>query len=159
MSQLDKRLKFTTFCIVVLYSVQSFLSTRISFNFRHLSSCDTRLMCNLRDYLFSENLWHYRLVCNLRDYLFSENLSIDAVSMSSCIATSRLVHNGRYVQKLLQLVNSFWWFGRMLLVSDMLRDLDQFYTILVTIRHFKLWKSTIMDQFLTFHENVYKDHI
>ena len=158
MSQLDKCLKFTTFCIVILYSVQSFLSTRIGFNFRHLSSCDTRLMCNLRDYLFSENLWHYRLVCNLRDYLFSETLSIDAISMSSCIATSRLVHNGRYVQKLLQLVNSFWWFGRMLLVSDMLRDLDQFYTILVTIWHFKLWKSTIMDQFLTFHENVCKDH-
>ena len=75
--------------MVILYNVQSFLSSRMGLNFRHLSSCDT-------------------IGCNLRDYLFSENLSIDAIWMSSCIATSILVHNGKYVQKLLQLVNSFW---------------------------------------------------
>ena len=31
---------------------------------------------------------------------------MDLFPMSSCIATSRLVHNGRYIQKLSQLLNS-----------------------------------------------------
>ena len=39
--------------------------------------------------------------------------------MSSCIATNSLVHNGRYIQKLLPLFNSpkILWFGRLYLVT------------------------------------------
>ena len=42
----------------------------------------------------------YKLFCT---YGFN---FVDMFSMSSWIATSRLVHNGRYIQKLLQLFNS-----------------------------------------------------
>ena len=37
---------------------------------------------------------------------YCATLVIDLFSMSSCIATKRLVHNGGYIQKPLQLFNS-----------------------------------------------------
>ena len=39
--QLSKCLNFYGISGVILYGAQSFLSPRIDFNFRHLSSCDT----------------------------------------------------------------------------------------------------------------------
>ena len=35
-------------------------------------------------------------------------------------------------------------------------SLDRFYSILATIQYFKLWKSAIMDKFVTSRKNVYK---
>ena len=74
--------------------------------------------------------------------------------MSSCIETSRLVHNGGYIPKLLQLLNSpeILWFERLCLVTRVLLNLDRFYSILATIQCFK---SAILDQFVTFCIRVY----
>ena len=91
-------------------------------------------------------------VCSLR--------AINCVfSMSSCMATSRLVHNGKHIQKLVQLFSSpeILWFGRLYLVTKVLLNLDRFHNILVSIQYLKLWKSSIMDQFLTFRKRVYRD--
>ena len=75
--------------------------------------------------------------------------STDVFLMSSFIAKSRLVHNGGYIQKLLQHYNSpeSLRSGRLYLVTKVLLNLDRFYSMLATIKHFKLWKSTIIDQF------------
>ena len=72
-------------------------------------------------------------------------------------AISRLVHNGGYIQKLLQLLNSLeiLWSGRLYLVTKVLLNLDQFYRVLTTIQYFRLRKSTIMDQFVTLHKRVH----
>ena len=61
---------------------------------------------------------------------------IDAFSMSSSRATGRLVHNGGYMQKLLQFFNSreILCFGRLYLVTEVLLNVDRFYNILVTIQ-------------------------
>ena len=77
--------------------------------------------------------------------------------MSSCIATSRLVHNGGYIQKQLQLspLPEILRFGRLYLVTKVLINLNRFYVILATIQHFKFRKSAIMDQFVTFCKRVY----
>ena len=42
-SQLDKCLKFMAFQGVILHRVQSFLSPRTGLNFRHLSTCGTKV--------------------------------------------------------------------------------------------------------------------
>ena len=36
-------------------------------------------------------------------------------------------------------------------------NLDRFYNILATIQYSRLWKSAIMDQFVTFRKRVYKE--
>ena len=69
------------------------------------------------------------------------------LSLSSCVATSRLIHNGGYIQKLFS--------GRLYLVTNALLNLDQFYNILAAINYFKFRKSAIMDQFETFPKRVY----
>ena len=83
---------------------------------------------------------------------------IDMFSISSCTATIRLVHNGGHMRKLLKLLNSpeIMCFGRMYLVTKVLLNLYQFYSILATIQYFKLWKSAIMNQF---HKRVYSFRI
>ena len=62
--------------------------------------------------------------------------------------------NGGYTQKLLQLFNSpeILLFGRLYLVAQVLLNLDRFYSVLATIQYFRLWKSVIMDQFVTFRK-------
>ena len=62
---------------------------------------------------------------------------MDLFSVSSCIATSRLVHNGRYVQKLLQLFSwtEILWFGRTNVVTKV-------YLILTGLTLFWLQYST-----------------
>ena len=74
--------------------------------------------------------------------------------MSSSIATSRLVHNGGYIQKLLELLDSpqILLFGRLYLVTEVLLNPDRFYSIMATMEYFKVWKSAIMDQFVTFRK-------
>ena len=69
----------------------------------------------------------------------------------------RLVHNGGYIQKLLQIFNSLeiLWFARLYLVTKALPNLDRFYSILAAMQYFKLWIPAIMDQFVTFPERVY----
>ena len=80
--------------------------------------------------------------------------------MSLCIATSRLVHNDGYIQKLSQLFNSpeILWFERLCLVTKVLSNLNRFYSILTTIQSFKFRNSAIMDQFVTFRKRVYRLH-
>ena len=82
---------------------------------------------------------------------------VDVFSMSSCTATSKLIHNGVYIQKLLQLSNSpaILRFGRLYYVTKVLLDRDPFHSILATIQYFKFRKSAIMDQFMTFRKGVY----
>ena len=72
--------------------------------------------------------------------------AIDVFSMSSCIATSRLVHNGGYIQKLLQLFSpsEILWFVWAYLVTKVLLNIDRFYSILAVIQDCKLWKCTII---------------
>ena len=67
---------------------------------------------------------------------------------------------GEYIQKLLQLSDSpeILIFGRLYLVIKVFLNLDQFYSILATIQYFKLPKSAIMDQFVTFRKLVYKEN-
>ena len=79
-------------------------------------------------------------------------LRINLFSMSSCVAKSRLVHNGGYIQKLQQRFDSseILWCGRLYLVTKVLLKLDRFYSIFATIQDFKFWKAAIMDQFVTF---------
>ena len=86
--------------------------------------------------------------------------TIDVFSMSSCIATSRLVDNdGRIHPK-----NRYNFsvhldilsFGGLYLVNKVLLNLDRFYSILTTIQYFKLKKSAIMDQLVTFRKRVYR---
>ena len=81
-------------------------------------------------------------------------------SMSSCIATSRMVHNGGYIQKQLQLFNSpeVLWFGRLYIVTKVLLNLYRFYSILATTQCFRLWESVTMDQFVMFRERVYEKY-
>ena len=73
------------------------------------------------------------------------------------MATSRLIHNGGYIHKLLQLFNlpEILLFGGLYLVTKVLLNLDQLYGISATAQYFKLWKSAIMDQFVTFRKRVY----
>ena len=91
----------------------------------------------------------------------SINPITDVLSISSCIATSKLVHYGGYIQKLLlskllELLelridrNFAIW---QIVTQDSL-NLDRFYStrVLATIQYFKLWKSAMMDQFVTFRE-------
>ena len=70
----------------------------------------------------------------------------------------KLVHNGRYNQKLLQLL--YWlemlWFGRLYLVTKVLRNFSWIYHIYATMQCFKLWESAIMDQFVMFRKRVYR---
>ena len=43
-------------------------------------------------------------------------------------------------------------------VTKVLLNFDRFYSILATIQYFRLWKSAIMDHFVTFRERVYMCH-
>ena len=94
------------------------------------------------------------------DYQWANlNFSIDLFTMSSCIPTRWLVHNGGYIQKPLYFVN--WsetlWFGRLYLVTEVLRNFSWIYHIKATIQCFELWKSAITDQSATFRKQVYID--
>ena len=42
-------------------------------------------------------------------------------------------------------------FGRRYLATKLLLNIDRFHSILAAVQRFKLWKSAIMDQFVTFH--------
>ena len=54
--------------------------------------------------------------------------------------SNKLVHNGGYIQKLLQPFNSLeiLWFGRLYLITKVLLNLDKFYSILAVILYFEL---------------------
>ena len=77
--------------------------------------------------------------------------------MSSCIATIRLVHSGGYIQNCFSIHLKFCDSEYRVLcpVTKVLLNLAQFYSILAAINYFKLWKSAIMDQFVTFRKRVY----
>ena len=62
-------------------------------------------------------------------------------------------------QKLLQLFNlpEILSFGTLYLITKFLLNLDEFYSILAATQHFKLYKSTIMDQFVTFPKGIYRN--
>ena len=61
---------------------------------------------------------------------------VDVFSILSCIATIRLVHNGGYIQKRLELFSSpeILLFGRLYLVTKASQNVYQFYSILATVR-------------------------
>ena len=86
------------------------------------------------------------------------NFCIDVFSMSSCVATSRLVHDGGYIQNCynFSIHLKFCDFGRLYFVTKVLLNLDRFHTVLATMQRFIFWKSAIMDQFLTCRKRVYK---
>ena len=77
--------------------------------------------------------------------------------MSPCIATSRLVHNGGYIQKLSKLFNSLeiLCLGIIYLATEVLLKLERFYGTLAVIQYFRLGKSVILDKFVTFCKRVY----
>ena len=72
--------------------------------------------------------------------------------MSSCIATSRLVHNGGYIRKLLQLSSSpeILIFGRLYLVNKVLLNLYRFDGILATLQYLKCRNLALWVSFLRF---------
>ena len=73
---------------------------------------------------------------------------INVFSMSSCSATSRLVHASGKIQKLFN-SPEILSFGRLHLVTKILLNLDLFHSIVASIHYSILWKSAIMDQFVT----------
>ena len=42
------------------------------------------------------------------------------------------------------------------LATNVLLNLDRFYSILATMKYFRVWKSAIMDHILTFRKRVYR---
>ena len=76
---------------------------------------------------------------------------------TSCIATSRLAHNGRYpkIVTTFQITSNFF-IQRLQLETKVLLYLDRNPSILVRIQYWKLSNSTIMDRYMTFHINVYQ---
>ena len=68
--------------------------------------------------------------------------TVDLFMMSSCIATRWLVHNGGYIQKLLQLSNSseILWFGNFTLYL-------RFYRILIMIDFTVFWQQYSIKNF------------
>ena len=72
--------------------------------------------------------------------------------MSSCIATSKLVHNGGYIQNM---SSEILWFGRLYLVTKVSLNFDRSYSISAIIQYFEFRKSAIMDQYLTFCRDLY----
>ena len=69
----------------------------------------------------------------------------DVFSMSSFIATSRLVHNGGYIQKLLQLFHSpeILWFGRLYLITKFLLNLIDFTVFWLWYITTKFWNPPL----------------
>ena len=41
-------------------------------------------------------------------------------------------------------------------IAKVLLNLNQFYSVMTAIQYFRLWKSDIMDQFMTFRNMVYR---